>query len=68
MALRDWLVKEASPQPAPQPPHAIRRLREWVKWDNAPKPDREAQAERAAIMEYDGGLTRQEAERLASAP
>jgi hypothetical protein len=69
MALRDWLVKEATRhQPAQPPPHTIRRLREWVKWDTAPKPDHEAQAERAAIMEHDGGLTRQEAERLASAP
>jgi len=36
-----------------------------VSANDAPAPDREAWTERAAIAEYDGGLTRQDAEALA---
>ncbi|MDD5394433.1 MAG: hypothetical protein PHE17_15565 [Thiothrix sp.] len=67
MALRDWLVWETDAhKPAPQTLQGIRLLRDWLTWETPPKPDPEALAERAAIMEHDGGLTRQEAERLAA--
>ncbi len=70
MALRDslaWNTPTTKPT-TPPPPHGLKRLRDWLAWDTPPPPDREALAERAAIMEHDGGLSRQEAEHRAKQP
>jgi hypothetical protein len=70
MALRDSLAwNTPTNRPATQlPPQGVKRLRDWLAWDTPPQPDLEALAERAAIMEHDGGLTRQEADRRAKQP
>ena len=66
MALRDWLVWEApNNATAPNPVWQGKRLRDRLEWNTTPSPDPEALAERAAIMEHDGGLPRQTAEHLA---
>lgn len=60
MALRDWIAWGNDTQPTPEPPNRSKHaLRDWLH------PDREDLEERAAILEHEAGLTRQEAERQA---
>lgn len=70
MALRDLLAwNKPTNTPTTQPPRqGVKRLRDWLAWETPPQPDLEALAERAAIMEHDGGLTRQEADHRAKQP
>jgi hypothetical protein len=69
MALRDSLAwNTPTNRPTTQPPPNVKRLRDWLVLDPSPQPDLEALEERAAIMEHDGEMTREEAERRAKHP